>query len=353
MFILFYFFANLFVVFVSLLVYYATSSARKTHPRRLAKATERFSVLFRACKEGDDYHLPKREVNRLRHPLFLEAFYNACILLDDDQRQRVLLENQKPIIELQQQEKNPTIHAYFAYLLRDLRLSRENGGKYGSLMLRFLDDSSIYARENALKAIYSFGDAFLVENAFRNLSARGISHNEKLITDGLLTFPGDEMQLVELLMPHYDDLLECYRNSLINYMSYKAIDAYDDRLITDARKEDTSVDTVCAIIRKVNKSPSEKHLQLLEELIERYKDGDTWEPVAIAVTGLGHYLGNGKVKELLKNTLLSHNWYIRKNSAVSLVSIGISQEDLNEILDQHDQYAADAINYELGRAVHA
>ena len=352
MYIVIYFGAILFVVFLVLCVYIATNAERKSHPARLAEATERFDAVFADSAKTVVYRLPKHVVRRLRRTIELEAFYQACKKLGDEDRHRVLSENQDAIIAGQRREKNPTVHAFFAYVLHDLKDNWEDCEGYGELMLRFLEDRSVYARENALKALYSFGDARLVEEALVSLSRRNVHHNEKLVADGLQMFTGDESLLIDLLMEHYDELLECYRNALITFMNYHSIDRYDQRLIEEARRADISVDTLCCIIRKFNKTPSERNLGFLKGLILRFREGDVWEPVAIAVTGLGKYRDNGEVKELLKKELLARNWYIRKNSAAALVSIGVTQEDIDDIYAQNDRYAIDAINYELGRAVH-
>ncbi len=353
MYIAIYLCALLCIVAIVICAYHATNARRNAHPRRLLKATRRFDALLQERVASGDYHLPGRVVRCLRRTINLEAFSQSCKKLGPNERRRVLLENQQAIVSLQLCERSTTVHAYFAYLLRDLAPFNGDEGAYGDLMLRFLDDDSVYARENALRAIYSFGDARLVESALTSLSSRGVSHNQKLVSDGLLTFGGDEAELAELLMSHYDELLECYRNSLVDYLNHKGIDAYDERLIKDAKSGEASLDTECAIIRKINKVPSERNLAFVEDVVKRYQDGDDWEPVAVAVAGLRHYEGNTKVKELLKDKVTSRNWYIRKNAAAALASIGLTKKDIDEIDAKNDRFAMDAIRYERRRVSYA
>ena len=353
MYIAIYLCALLCIVVIVICAYHVTNVRRNAHPYRLLKATKQFDALFEKCVASDDYVLPSRIVRSLRRTINLEAFSQACKELSPDECRRILLDNQQSIVDLQLREKSTIVHAYFAYLLRDLAPFNGDEGAYGSLMLRFLDDDSVYARENALRAIYSFGNARLVESALTSLSNRGVSHNQKLVSDGLLTFRGDEALLTELLMSHYDELLECYKNSLIDYLNHKEIDAYDERLIKDAKSGEASLDTECAIIRKINKVPSERNLAFVEDVVERYQDGDDWEPVAVAVAGLRHYGGNAEVKELLKDKVTSRNWYIRKNAAAALASIGLTKDDIDEIDAKDDRFAMDAIRYEQRRVSYA
>lgn len=341
------------IVLIVLVAYYLTNASRNARPRRLAQATRRYDALLATCVASGAFCLPKREIKRLRRTINLEAFYRACKRLGQDDLRRVLLDNQAALIDLQLREKSTTVRAYFAYVLRDLGGFDDDEGGYGELMLRFLYDDSVYTRENALKAIYGFGDARLVERALTGLSERGISHNEKLVADGLLTFRGDDGLLAELLMSHYDELLECYRNALINYLSHKEIDTYDDVLREEARSQGVSLDTACAIIRKINKSPSAQNCRFLEEVVARYEDGDSWEPVAVAATGLGRCGKDDKAKGLLKGLVTSRNWHIRRNAAAALVSLGLTKEDMDEIHARQDRFATDAIAYELERLAYA
>ena len=348
--VVYYLILNLVVVYMVLLIYIITNIKRRSHTLRVNRITKKFKVLFDKCEEIDDYHLSDKFIKSLKKTIRLEAFFDAINELENEQRTRVMLDNNEAILRLISREKNKIIHAYFAYMLQNVDLSEEKGDGYGPLMLELLNDNSIYTRENALKAIYSFKNAKLVADSLIKLTNLDIPHNDKLLADGMLTFDGDVKQLADLLMLKYEDLLECYRNALINFLNYKSINDYDDLLIEDAQRENVSVDTICCIIRKINKSKSEKNLEFLMNLIKRFKEGNIWEPVAIAVAGLANYGEYPEVKELLKKEVISRNWYIRKNAANSLATIGLSDDDLEEIYSQNDRFANDAIKYAMGRA---
>ena len=352
MYMVFYFTACLTAVLMMLFVYRLMDAERSSHPYRLERAIGRFDALFERSAATGDYRLPARASRSLRNPIRLEAFYNAAKRLADDRRQRVLLDNQEELIAQQLRTKDKTVHAFFAYALADLRLRPRRAGGYGALMFKFLDEKSVYVRENALKAIYSFGDASLVARSFVRLSERGISHNEKLLADGLLTFAGDADLLADALMERYGELLECYRNALIAFMGRRSIHRHDERLKEIALGEDVTIDTLCCIIRKIGKTQSECNLRFLEEVLEHHQEGDEWEPVAVVASGLGCYGGNDEVRGLLKSELTSRNYYVRKNAADALVSVGIDQGDVDDVYELHDRFAADAINYAVWRHVH-
>ena len=352
MFMVFYFTGCLVAVLTMLCVYRLMDVERHSHPSRLARATGHFDALFARGAASGDFRLPSGVSKSLRSPIKLEAFYNAAKNLADDRRLRVLLDNQEELIAQQLRTTDKTVHAFFAYALADLRLRPRREEGYGYLMFKFLDDESVYVRENALKAIYSFGDAGLVARSFAHLSAMGVWHNEKLLTDGLMTFAGDAVWLADVLMERYDDLLECYRNALIAYMGLRSIDSHDEALMEIALGEDVSCDTLCCVIRKIARVPSERNLRFLEGMLRRHEEGDEWEPAAVAASGLGRYEGNDEVRELLKSTLASHDYYVRKNSAASLVAVGIDQGDVEDVYELKDRFAADAINYAVWRDVH-
>lgn len=352
MFLLEFMLINLAFVLIALLVCNVADTSRKTHARRLKRMVRKHAAVIAGCISSGDYRLPGKVLRSLRHEIGMEAFFKALKHIDIEDQKKIMLVNSGKITGIMAKENNLTFRAYFAYMLKDIKMAAPNGGGYGDLMLRFLDDRSVFVRENALRSIYSFGDAELTERAISHLSGRGITHNEKLLTDGLMAFAGDRELLAGLLMKHYDSLLECYRNSLISFLGFAGICKFDDTLIRRAVKEETSLDTICCITRKLNRVRSDRNLRYLLDMANRYSEGSEWEPAAIAVTGLGGYPGNKTAKETLKKKLLSRNWYVRKNSAASLASMGLSESDLEDIRLTNDRYAMDAINYAMVRAAH-
>ena len=352
MFVFLYLLLNVAIVFFTLLLFNIADTQRKTHAQKLEKMVRKNSAVMEQCGKNDDYRLPVKTISGLKHYIGMEAFFEELNKLDSEKRRKIMLDNSDKIIDQLRKEKQPTIHAYFAYMLKDIGIVGHNGGGYGTLMIKFLDDNSVFARENALKAIYSFGDPRLVELAFLLLSEKAMTHNEKLLSDGLLSFPGDKDALASLLMKDFDSLLECYRHSAINFLSFARIDKYDDMLIKRAMRSETSIDTICCITRKINKVQSERNLRYLKDITARFKEGSDWEPVSVAVMGLGHYPEDRSVKDILKRELLSRNWYIRKHSAESLALIGVTEQDLEDIRSKNDRFANDAIHYAMTRLEH-
>lgn len=349
MFLLEYILLNLAAVLFTLLVCNIADTNRKTHALRLKRVTRKFNAVLTKCRQSGDFRMPDRSIRWLKRYIGIEAFFESIKELSLEERQKVLLDNSNKIISILDKEKHPTIHAYFTYMLKDMKIEGVNGGGYGTLMIKFLNDSSVFSRENALRSIYSFGDPSLVELAFTLLSQRGVIHNEKLLTDGLISFPGDKEKLSSLLMKHYDTLLECYRHAVINFMGFAGVDKYDDMLIKRAIKPETSIDTICCITRKMNKVKSDKSFRYLVDVERRFRETGDWEPIAIAVTGLAHYPEEKVAKDILKREITSRNWYIRKNSAESLAVIGVTDKDIEDIAARNDKFANEAIHYALTR----
>ncbi|MCR5283894.1 MAG: hypothetical protein K6E18_11020, partial [Lachnospiraceae bacterium] len=309
------------------------------------KLEKYYENMFAGFTIGKNYGLPAKEIKRLKNTLAFEAFYKVCRNLPEEERLSIWGENKEQMIALVRSIKFPILRAYCGHIIKEMKLKKICDG-YDELMLELLQTPTVYARENALKAIYSFGKPELVRQAFLQLSERKMPHNDKLILDGMLSFTGDERELAATLMEVFDDLLDCYRNSLIDYLGQKHIDTYDERLMCMA---DLPVDTLCDILRKLERSPSERNLLFLESTIKAYRHTDTWEPVAISVKGLGGYPGNERVRGILMDLLLSRNWYIRKNAAAALVADGITEQEIEQIHSKNDRYADDALQYELGR----
>ena len=60
------------------------------------------------------------------------------------------------------------------------------------ILISYLDDSTIYCRENVLNALCALGNIQAVENALQILNDNHWFHHKKLLSDGLATFSGDK-----------------------------------------------------------------------------------------------------------------------------------------------------------------
>lgn len=340
----------IFIVVGVIFSHFFLSSRLKKYNANIEKSKKYWESVQKRFETNNNYNLKKKEIRKLKKPQALAAFYEIVSKLPQEIFSQIIAVNKTQMITLGKRYKSTTVRAYFAYILSTSQtpnLSSVSG--YDDLMLEYILDNSVYSRENALKALYAFGNAEKVVTAFQKLSAHGISHSEKLLTDGLLTFTGDSEKLASLFMETFDTLLECYQISVIHFFSYRKNHRFDRILIQHLKQADTTIDIKCCILRTIGKIQSEENKRVLMSALEQYKDAETWEPAAVAASLLGQYEGDEQIMRLLCNSVTSRNWHVRMNSAGALIQIGISEDSLQQILNGPDAYAKNALLYVMNQ----
>lgn len=318
----------------------------KKHDDNIKKNMEYWNRIQEQCRAENQYILKKSVINQLRKPEMLAAFYETYSKVPEEEFIQVVKSNKERIIVLEKKVRSTTMRAFFAYIISTLSMNGEELSEgFDDLMLEYILDDSVYARENALKALYSFGNAKKVSKAFELLSEKNIYHSEKLLTDGLMVFKGDTRELFDSLMLVFEQLIECFQISIINALSYCEDYAYNDDLASKLYKEETSSDIKCGVIRILGKVKGEENKGHLLFVLERYQNEDVWEPAAVSAGALGGYIGDEEVMRALCNALTSKNWYVRMNSAKALARIDISQEYIQKVMDGTDKYAKNALEY--------
>ena len=77
----------------------------------------------------------------------------------------------------------------------------------------------------------------------------------------------------------------------------------------------------------------------------RYHEFLDWEYAAVAAQALSSYPGPDTV-DCLKEGLKASNWYVRLNSADTLiVGLKIQKKDLFDVYNGRDRYAREILNY--------
>lgn len=348
MFIFYFMCVYILIVFCVVVSHAFLASYLKKYDKYIEKDKKFWEKIHEKCRTKDDYSLKAHELNKLRKPQMLNAFYAFYSERPREEFTKILFANKEAIIKLGRKYKSTTVRAYFAYVLCSFKIEEKdlNSG-LADLMLEYVLDNSVYARENALKALYSFGNARKVCEAFCRLSEKEIYHSEKLLVDGLLSFSGDFEKLSHILMENFKELMECYQVSVINYLSYKREYEYNAVLSEYMEQEECSIDIKCCILRILGRENGEQNKKILMKSVEQYMDAAEWEIASVAAGALSGYDKDKQVEELLCHALASRNWYVRINSAKSLIKINASGDGIQKILSGQDRYAKDALMYAM------
>ncbi len=218
-------------------------------------------------------------------------------------------------------------------------------GKYDQVYIilkTYLVDSSIYCKENILKALYAFGDAQKLCELLLLMDTEGMYHHKKLLSDGLCAFNGDKNSLARLLWQHESEFSEHTRIAIINFIATIS-NEYNSDFYAKLKSSDVSVEEKLAYIRYFSKHIFAPVCRQLYTFLQTNEDTNL---SIVSATALSSYPSKETVS-VLKQALKSRNWYIRFNAAHSLINISTDPEFIQDILNTEDKYAKEIFVYAL------
>lgn len=232
--------------------------------------------------------------------------------------------------------KRPAMErALFAHLLSVIPEKNAPGyRRLGELLLSYLENSTVYCRENVLQAMYRLGNEDVLERAFKLFQENGWYHSSKLIADGMASFNGDREKLARRLWPEKWD--EEMKTALIQFMGNLPCDL-SDLVLPELSSRNGEIRFAAA--RYFGRHVKAEAAPLLRGIVEGEEDA-----AAAAVRSLGKYPGEESRKTLMR-AISSEDWYIRRNAAESLLELGLSEEEEARLLNHSDRYAREMFMY--------
>ena len=186
----------------------------------------------------------------------------------------------------------------------------------------------------------------IVARALKIIDTNLSYHHPKLISDGLMLYKGDRVELKNTLFTHFNDYSVHMRVNILNYFRFAGIKC-DSEMLETLKNEKEHNEIRFSAIRYFEKFPSDDAQPIILNLAENLENR-IWEYQAIATSALKSYPGDATFRILVKN-LSSSNWHIRQNSAISCEKLGYTYQDLINVFDGNDRYAREIIRYRLDR----
>ena len=235
--------------------------------------------------------------------------------------------------------------AYFAYLIAQYKPC--DGREYRPIMevlLSYLDNSTVYCRENVLNALCALGNLQSVVNMLQILNDRQWFHHQKLLADGLMTFTGDREALAQRLWEHAKRWDLHLRIAVIQFIA-GCTAQFQETFLPILKAQSDDLEVRLAILRYYRRYPYEPVRPLLLNYLQ-HSDGSDVSLAIVSAAVLDQYPGEDTVKTL-KKALQHSNWYVRYNAATSLVNLKVGDEVLQDVLNGTDRYAKEILAYKL------
>lgn len=213
-------------------------------------------------------------------------------------------------------------------------------------MIAYLDDKSVYCRENALRVLYQFGDGDYVVRALKILDNRGVYYNSKLLSDGLFAFSGNHEKLSAELLELFPLFNQSMQIAIINYLKLIDLDFRADlfEILIDKKVNN---ELRFALIRYYGKH----HFKPAKNILLGFLSGNNneeWEFAALSARALSIY-EEKKVADALKKALSDKNWYVRINAGSSLCQMKVCQGEVQDIMNGDDRFAREVLQYNIDR----
>lgn len=348
-----YFYIYVCVLLLVFNIVYAVHSVRQR--RRRKRAIRRWKERL-SCLEGGDTpavdaaHLAllRKDLRRERELMaYNTALFGSDPALQGPRRTRYLEQCSPVYRELARYygRQEPMVRALFAYVMA--RLCREGctcREEMAEEMLGYLEQSTVYCREQVLHTLYALGSAQAVEHAFSIFAHQGWNHNSKLIADGLAEFTGDGRELVLLLWEHRTDWPQSLLVGVVGFANALP-DDLGDVFAPALLGETLRPEIQFALIRYFGRHPSARVREYLYQAV-LHADGRQEKYAIAAAAALRAYPGPD-TKRVLKQAIRDRNWYVRKNAAASLVGLGLTDSDRRDVYESGDAYAAEILTYTL------
>lgn len=233
--------------------------------------------------------------------------------------------------------------AYFAYILAKYKICCQMPfDALIDVMEEYLKKDSLYCRQNAMKALYSFGDPEYVVKGIKILEQHEGFFHTKILADGLLTFEGDHERLIALIWKSFDKFKVEIQVALLNYIRFRTGDCCE-RMLAILTDKSYDRELHFAAIRYLGKYHYPPALPVLLEFAAD-ADGRNWNYAAFSASALAAYPCE-QTFEVLKKALTSSNWYIRYNAAQSIDLLGVNYQDVIDIVSGGDRYAREMLMY--------
>lgn len=209
------------------------------------------------------------------------------------------------------------------------------------IMLSYINKNGIYCKSKALEVLCSAGGVDKLVDAVTVLDRQQEYFPSKLMGALLLRFEGDCKTLIDALLNRFNGFSTELRVAVVGFAAKRSGDYCE--LFYNMLLNETDNELRYALMRYFGSHSYEPSRDYFYDLLDS-RDTARWVDCSIAARALAIY-PEKKTVAVLKQALTSGNWYVRFNAAESLERLGITYNELADILCGRDRFAREMITY--------
>lgn len=230
--------------------------------------------------------------------------------------------------------------SYTLYLISEFNLS---GEEVGRIAFDALGDDSIYVRNNALNAIRNQGKVEAMLETMDKMNICKKYYNSRLLIDFLDNFKGDKKKLDDEILKRIDSYKNRFKSLIVEHLINMENDDKKTRdKILDFLENSKDNEILIKSTRYFYRIGDERALKYILENIS----SGSWSLRASSATAISKYPREEVILKL-KETLGDPNYFVRRNSAMSLAKIEEKEDLFLEAYYNEDPFARDILTYTI------
>lgn len=323
----------------------------KRNEKKIKKLNETFGVEIKRQIEVLKLNnkLSKMDIEYIKSNIgstnYFAVFNEIIIQLNKDEEnkkytKKYVLYFEEEVLKIvrKYKKKDDTKRTFIVNLLGEYRL---NNYEINEFLFSCLNTKSIYLRVETLKSLSKIGNTKNFLKALEFISNEKEYVNSKILIDILDIFNGDFETLDKALLLKFDTFNAHIQKDIIEHLRNRKVEFVKDKIIDILKDESFDREVRISAIKYFSKI----HYNHAKVEIKKLLDHKEWEYRAISASTLGKYKEKD-VTEALLCSITDYNWYVRYNSAISLLSF---EEDniINKAIEKNDRYSIDILFYAM------
>lgn len=341
----------IYIILCSVLYMLVKDILEKRNEKKIKTLNETFGVEVRRQIEGIklnnklskiDIDYTKSKISRTNYFI---VFNEIITQLNKDEEnkectKKYVLYFEKEILSIVRKygKKDDTKRTFIVNILGEYRL---NTYEINEFLFSCLNTKSIYLRVETLKSFSKTGNIKNFLSALEFISNEKKYVNSKILIDILDIFNGDFETLDKALLLKFDTFNEYIQKDIIEHLRNRKVEFVKDKIIDILKDESLDKEVRISAIKYFSKI-NYNHAKVEIKKLLKHKE---WEYRAISASTLGKYKEE-EVIEALLGSITDYNWYVRYNSAISLLSFN-EANIINKVIEKNDKYSIDILLYAM------
>ena len=236
------------------------------------------------------------------------------------------------------EKADDTKKTFIVILLGEYKL---NNYELNHFLFNCLNTKSIYLRVETLKALSKIGNTTNFLKALKLISSEKQYVNNKILIDTLDNFNGDIKSLDENLLLKFYTFNKHIQKCIIEHLKNSNVEFAKDKIIDILKDENLDKEVRISAIKYFSKIHYNNAIIEIKKLLSHKE----WEYRAISASTLGKYNEKDVIEELLYS-ITDYNWYVRYNSAISILNFN-DANIVARVINKKDKYSIEILLYAM------